>query len=163
MKQRLREEVANFSKLPTPRLINLMSGAGLLWFGGLVTLHLLGMDKGPLVMISIMFGGVVGLLLGVLASILTERWQQSRRKKGLPKNARFIILLLMPNATGDALLGCLEEGFHKIANDETRGSARARFWYWFQVMISLWPLAWAFVKRISGLAIAYEAIRKAIK
>jgi hypothetical protein len=69
----------------------------------------------------------------------------------------------MPNATGDALLGDLEERFDRIAGDESLGLRHAHLWYWFQVVISLRPLAWAFVKRISGLAIAYEAIRKAIK
>jgi hypothetical protein len=80
-----------------------------------------------------------------------------------PVEARFLILLLMRGPAGDALLGCLDEGFHKIARDPELGIGRARFWYWFQVFVSLRPLTWAFVKRVTGLAAAYEAIRKVLK
>lgn len=80
-----------------------------------------------------------------------------------PTEARFLILLFMRGAAGDALLGDLEERFHRIARDPELGPGRARFWYWFQVVISLRPLAWAFVKRVTGLAVAYEAILNALK
>jgi hypothetical protein len=78
-----------------------------------------------------------------------------------PKNARFLIQLLMANKEGDALLGDLEERFNRIAQEH--GVERARFWYWFQVVTSLRPIAWAWLKRITGLAAAYEAIRRIIR
>jgi hypothetical protein len=69
----------------------------------------------------------------------------------------------MPNAKGDALLGDLEERFNRIARDAELGPAYARFWYWFQVLVSLPPLAWPCIKRLTGLAALYEAIRKAVR
>jgi hypothetical protein len=100
--------------------------------------------------------------LAVLTALLTALRSRLSRNTS-PADARFLILLLMPNATGDALLGDLEERFHRIANDETLGLTHAHFWYWFQVIISLRPLVWACLKRITGLAVTYEAIRRIIR
>jgi len=80
-----------------------------------------------------------------------------------PARARFLILLLMRGTAGDALIGDLEERFQRIARDSELGIGRARFWYWFQVFLSLRPLAWASLKRVTGLAAAYEAISKVLK
>jgi hypothetical protein len=67
----------------------------------------------------------------------------------------------MADSSGDALLGDLDERFYRIAREYSPG--RARFWYWFQVIISLRPLAWECMKRLTGAAAAYEAIRKVLK
>jgi hypothetical protein len=75
----------------------------------------------------------------------------------------FSILLLWHNVGGDALLGDLEERFKSIARDKSLGPRYARFWYWFQVLISLRPLVWALVKKIGGLAALCVAIRKTIR
>jgi hypothetical protein len=79
-----------------------------------------------------------------------------------PSNGRFLIMLFMPNIAGDALLGDLEERFHIIARDPDLGLRRAHFWYWFQVFLSLRPLVWAGIKRLTGLAALWEAIRKTV-
>jgi hypothetical protein len=107
------------------------------------------------------FGAVISVFAWVSHFIFCS-WISGRRSSPTvpPRDARFLIFLLMPNATGDALLGDLEERFGRIASDKTLGPRHAHYWYWFQVVISLRPLAWAFVKRISGLAVAYEAIRR---
>jgi hypothetical protein len=77
---------------------------------------------------------------------------------GSPRNARFLIQLFMRGECGDALLGDLEERFAQIRIEH--GLSRARFWYWFQVVVSLRPLLWVAIKRASGAVAAYEAIRK---
>jgi len=77
-----------------------------------------------------------------------------------PKRARFIIQLLMPNHSGDEFLDDLGERFNTIIKEH--GLAKARFWYWFQVIISLRPIVGAILMRITGLSVAYEAIRKTI-
>jgi hypothetical protein len=80
-----------------------------------------------------------------------------------PRYARFLMLLMMPNAKGDALLGDLEERFHRMARDPDYGPGHARFCYWFQVIISVCPLAWAFIRRVSGLAALVETIKRIVK
>jgi len=40
------------------------------------------------------------------------------------------------------------------------GVKRANFWYWFQVLLSIIPFGWAFVKRVSGLVALIELWRK---
>ena len=116
---------------------------------------------------------LLGTTLEILAVVLVASellvilWRVILRWRALcpdpPRNARFLIMLFIANPSGDAVLGDLEERFYRIANDPAQGPGRARFWYWFQVMISLRPLGWAFLKRVSGLAALYEAIRKVIK
>jgi hypothetical protein len=110
--------------------------------------------------IAIALGFIIPFTAGFISGVIGSR-RKSRRKS--PRNARFLIILLMANPSGDALLGDLEDRFDAIANDSTLGPDRAHFWYWFQVVISLRPLAWGGLKRLSGLAALYEAIRNVIK
>jgi hypothetical protein len=92
-----------------------------------------------------------------------EKSGRTRKRSAEPARARFLVMLFMPGADGDAFLGDLEEGWRRIVNDKTLGPRYAAFWYWFQVMMSLGALAWVFFRKLTGLAAAIEAIRKVIK
>jgi len=87
---------------------------------------------------------------GVYAELMAL--QRKANALNSKRNARFIIQLLQRGPGGEALLGCLEEGFTQICIEH--GYMRARLWYWFQVFISLRPQMWA------ALVGSFEVIRK---
>jgi len=99
---------------------------------------------------------------GFVAACIARRLSRTARPEP-PRNGCFLILLLKPTPDGDAFLGDLEQRFRQIANDPTQGPVRAHFWYWFQVLISVFAFMWVFLKRITLVAGLYEAIRKAIR
>jgi hypothetical protein len=86
-----------------------------------------------------------------------------RRSRNTPPLARFLILLLLPGNDGYAILRDLDEGSQRIARDKTLGPRYARFWYWFQVLISLLPLAWLAFKRTARALRLYEAIKRVVR
>jgi hypothetical protein len=70
---------------------------------------------------------------------------------GPPKLAKFL-LLLTPEKYHEPLLGDLEEKFCKVVLPEY-GPRLARFWYWWQILISLSPLLWDQCKRILSVVL----------
>ena len=67
-----------------------------------------------------------------------------------PKTARFL-LLLIPRRHRENLVGDLEEEFATILVP-SYGFTKARFWYWWQVAMSICPLVWAHVQRTVFMA-----------
>ena len=63
-----------------------------------------------------------------------------------PPNAAFLFYLLMTAQNCDALVGDLEERYKLIR--KKFGRRRANFWYWTQTVMSLWPIAWAWAKKV---------------
>src|SRR6266576_1573825 len=66
-------------------------------------------------------------LAGRIRRVVFDAYERSLLDK-LPSKGRFLILLFMPNEAGDAMLGDLEERFHRIARDSEFGTAHAHFW-----------------------------------
>jgi hypothetical protein len=64
-----------------------------------------------------------------------------------PANAAFLLYLFYDAKNCDALVGDLEER-HKIIRKKF-GARRANFWYWTQVIRSVSPIAWVWVKKIA--------------
>ena len=78
----------------------------------------------------------------------------SRKPTGVPRTARFL-LLLTPKSYREGLVGDLEEEFHTIVLPRY-GGRLAQLWYWEQVACSLWPLIWDLLKRAAGLTIIWR-------
>lgn len=74
-----------------------------------------------------------------------------------PKAATFI-LLLIPKRHREYLIGDMEEEYARIVLPQY-GSARAKLWYWWHVVISIWPFLWVFVKRIVTIAAIWTRLR----
>ena len=77
-----------------------------------------------------------------------------------PMNAEYLLFLALPKKDSEAIAGDLEERWRKIR--KKFGVRKANFWYWFQVIRSLWPFGVAAVKRVSGL-LALVAVWKKLK
>ena len=76
-----------------------------------------------------------------------------------PLNAEFLLYLFLSKKDSEAVAGDLEERWRKIK--KKFGVHRANFWYWTQVIRSLWPFGLAAVKRVSGLLALLEKIGRA--
>jgi hypothetical protein len=76
----------------------------------------------------------------------------------LPLNAEYLLYLLLSKRDSEAVAGDLEERWRKIK--KRFGVRRANFWYWTQVIRSLWPFGVAAVKRASGLLALIAAWKK---
>jgi hypothetical protein len=87
----------------------------------------------------------------VLVPALKLSFDQQGRTSLPPAYAEWVVALLAPRRTADALLGDLEEQFHR--NRSTRGLRRARWLYRAQVLNSIAPLLWAAAKRIGVVAL----------
>jgi len=74
-----------------------------------------------------------------------------------PTSAEFIARLFIPRENRDAILGDLEEDYHKHV--EKLGERRAKLIYWADVIRSIWPFVSAFVLKLSLLQ-NYQAAPK---
>jgi hypothetical protein len=81
-----------------------------------------------------------------------------RMKPHPPLDAQFLFYLFLTPENCDALVGDLEERYRLIRRKF--GRRKANFWYWFQTFISLRPIIWAALKRVSGLVALIEAYRR---
>jgi hypothetical protein len=63
----------------------------------------------------------------------------------MPPSAERLLAWLMPADMQEAFFGCLEERFHQRA--ATDGPKAARWWYWWQIFIALWPLVFRLFTR----------------
>lgn len=68
-----------------------------------------------------------------------------------PKFAQFLIYLLVKKDTRDAILGDLEEEYREVFCKF--GSNKAKFFYYWQIGRSIWPLVSAFIGKIIKLFI----------
>lgn len=59
------------------------------------------------------------------------------------RHAEYLLWLLLPQQSRDAMLGDLSEGFEKVAT--RHGLRRAKFWYWCQALRSAGPLLGRFL------------------
>jgi hypothetical protein len=75
-----------------------------------------------------------------------------------PLNAELLFHIFMTPQNCDAILGDLKERYKLI--HKTFGRRRANYWYWTQVVVSLRPIAWACVKKVSGWSALTEYWRK---
>lgn len=74
-----------------------------------------------------------------------------------PVSAKFLLLLL-PRRYRETLIGDLEEEFTLIVLPQY-GVRRARYWYWWQVLVSIAPLLWCEAKRIAGALLLLRSVR----
>jgi hypothetical protein len=74
-----------------------------------------------------------------------------------PPCVAVFFLLLAPKKYREHLLGDLEEEYRTVVLPRF-GLRRARFWFWWQVCISLTPLVGQQLKRIAGLAMIWKYI-----
>lgn len=79
-------------------------------------------------------------------------------RKSHPLNGEFLLYLLLSKNDSKATANDLEERWGKIK--KKFGVRRANFWYWTQVIRSLWPFGVAAAKRVSGLVALIEAWRR---
>jgi hypothetical protein len=56
--------------------------------------------------------------------------------------------VLFPMCGSESFVGDLQEGFIYRVNEQ--GLTSANRWYYRQILLSIWPLTWAWVKRVSG-------------
>lgn len=74
------------------------------------------------------------------------------------RRALSIFAIFMPREAHDAFLGDLEERFRIQAQEKGRRSATR--WFWRQVILSLFCLAFDALKRVSGLEKLIERYRR---
>lgn len=74
-----------------------------------------------------------------------------------PKNAEFLLALMLGKENQEAALGCFAELYEKKAI--RWGKSRARVWAWVQVAKTLAPVLKRLVLKLSGLAAAYEWVK----
>jgi hypothetical protein len=74
-----------------------------------------------------------------------------------PPSAAIFLLFLAPKKHRDPLLGDLEEDFHNKVLPRV-GLRSARFWFWWQVIISLAPLVLQQLRKIVGLGLLWKFI-----
>jgi len=80
-----------------------------------------------------------------------------RTKSLPPRNAEFILGLLVSKEDQEAALGCFEELYRKRV--VRLGESRARVWAWCQVGKTVWPVLKRIVLKVSGLIAAYEWLK----
>ena len=78
--------------------------------------------------------------------------------KNLPLNAEFLLYLVLSKNDSEVVAGDLEERWRTIKKQF--GVRRANFWYWTQVVRSIWPFGVAALKKRSGLVAVMELWRK---
>ena len=74
-----------------------------------------------------------------------------------PKNAEFLLALLLDKEDQEAAIGCFEELYSKRV--VRWGKSRARVWAWVQVGKTLAPVLKRVVLKVSGLVAAYEWLK----
>ena len=65
-----------------------------------------------------------------------------------PKNAEYLLYLLLPKSERDYIPGDLIEEYNTIIQPKF-GKRRAMLWYWKQVISSIGPILWSRLKRLS--------------
>lgn len=81
----------------------------------------------------------------------------ARKRSSPPAPAAFLLALMAPKNSAQALLGDLEEIFQK--NAEKFGDSRARRMYWFEVARSMGPLVWQWIKRMGFVTLVVDYVR----
>ena len=84
--------------------------------------------------------------------------ETKRLNRNPPVSGEYLLYLFLSKKDSEAVAGDLEERWRKIK--KKFGVRRANFWYWTQVVRSLWPFGVAAAKRVSGLLAVIEAWRK---
>jgi len=74
-----------------------------------------------------------------------------------PRLAKFVVALLAPESSAQAQLGDYEEMFAK--NVARIGVGKAKQIYWLQVLASLRPLTWAWIKRMGFVTLLVDYLR----
>lgn len=75
-----------------------------------------------------------------------------------PASAEWLLTLLLKRHRVDALLGDLEELFHRDCG--ARGDRRARWLYWARVLRSVAPLLWSAIKKAGIFAAVADVARR---
>ena len=65
-----------------------------------------------------------------------------------PRSASFLFSLFLSSEIAECFLGDLQEGYCRIIR--ASGHQEASRWYCRQIALSLWPLMWVSLKRVSG-------------
>lgn len=117
----------------------------------------------PLVIVAFPFTAVLLALEFLFSAYLAMRLRLEARQRRAasvrtPINAEFLLYVFMSPEHCDALVGDLEER-HRLIRKKF-GQRRANFWYWTQVFVSLRPIIWAWVKKVSGVVAMIEAYRR---
>jgi hypothetical protein len=101
-----------------------------------------------------------GAFTWTLRKLLRSTQELTSREKGTltpPKAAKFV-LLMIPKAHREHLVGDLEEEYATIVLPEY-GEKRAQLWYWWQVTASIAPLIWSQLRRIVAVAFLLKRVR----
>jgi hypothetical protein len=75
-----------------------------------------------------------------------------------PGLAEWLVALIVPRRRADAVLGDLEERFHRHVT--LRSLQRARVLYWAEALRSIGPILWIKAKRLGFLAVVAEIWRR---
>jgi hypothetical protein len=97
----------------------------------------------------------LALTVRKIARTLDHLERGDSRSPRPPSSAKFLLLLLIPRHNREHLVGDLEEEFATVVLPEY-GERRARFWYWWKVITSIAPLAWAALRRILTIALLWR-------
>jgi hypothetical protein len=117
-----------------------------------------GLIAGKVIIIIIVLA-VAKAAIYVAETLRLAPWQnRGTYRSELPSDAEFLLYLFISKKDSEAVAGDLEERWRKIK--KKFGVRRANFWYWTQVIRSLWPFGLAAVKRVSGLLALIEMWRK---
>ncbi len=79
-----------------------------------------------------------------------------------PKSAKYLIYLFLPATDRENIAGDLAEEYQTIILPEF-GLRRARFWYWKQVICSIWPLIGIRLRRILTIGAIAKAAHEIYK
>ena len=100
---------------------------------------------------------MVGFVRQIQATFSTPVSRQRSRPKAVPTKCDTRLLALFLSCEQyDTVAGDLKERYAKVSLQISR--RRATIWLWKQILTSLPPFAWAWLKRVSGV----ERIQKAL-
>jgi hypothetical protein len=109
-------------------------------------------------LITLLLSGASFVLLRSVLAATRPRASTGSAAVDPPGLAEWLLALVVPRRRADALLGDLEERFHR--NVDSRGLRRARMLYWAEALRSIGPILWMKAKQLGFLALVAEIWRR---
>jgi hypothetical protein len=104
---------------------------------------------------AIGFAGLINELSVIKREAKRQKGELTSSNKP-PVNAQFLLFLFLPKSQRYRFVDDLNEEFKEIR--KRIGRNRAVFWYWWQVIASIWPIFIAWLKRLNALKPLFEFI-----
>ncbi|HLK59934.1 MAG TPA: permease prefix domain 2-containing transporter [Chthonomonadaceae bacterium] len=104
---------------------------------------------------ALFFPFIMGIVLRLRALIRNQQGMQPKDEVSLfdapvaPKSAQLILYLLLPKKQREAVIGDLEEQYTEA--NQCLGKRGADFWYYVQVLTSVWPILSSWTRKLLKL------------